>query len=124
MKHDLFSSRSGASTELLDRMQADKIPGVSIAVIDGGELAWAGGYGVLDVESNARVTTETLFQACSISKPIAAMAALTLVQQGKLDLDEDVNQKLVSWKVPENEFTKDHKVTLRRLLTHTAGLTV
>jgi CubicO group peptidase (beta-lactamase class C family) len=112
------------TTELLDRMQADKIPGVSIAVIDGGELARAGGYGALYVGDNRPVTTPTLFQACSLSKPIAAMAALTLVQQGKLDLDEDVNQRLVSWQVPENEFTKDAKVTLRRLLTHTAGLAV
>ncbi|HEU0297141.1 MAG TPA: serine hydrolase domain-containing protein, partial [Anaerolineales bacterium] len=95
-----------------------------IAVIDGGELAWAGGYGILDVGDNRPVTTATLFQACSISKPVSAMAALALVEQGKLDLDEDVNQKLVSWQVPENEFTRDKKVTLRRLLTHTAGLTV
>ena len=117
-KNDLLSSK------LLDRMQEDKIPGVSIAVIDGGELAWAGGYGALEVGADRPVTTETLFQACSISKPVAAMAAIYLVQEGKLDLDEDVNQKLVSWKIPENEFTQDQKVTLRRLLTHTAGLTV
>ena len=127
-KIDLFSfirnCQPGATLKLLQRMQADKIPGVSIAVIDGGELAWAGGYGVLDVESNRPVTAEALFQACSISKPIAAMAALHLVGQGKLNLDEDVNRKLVSWQVPENEFTEDQKVTLRRLLTHTAGLTV
>lgn len=66
----------------------------------------------------------TLFQAGSISKPVAALAALRLVEQGKLSLDEDVNAKLVSWKVPGNEFTKEQKVTLRRLLTHSAGLTV
>lgn len=104
-------------------MQVHKIPGVSIAVINGGELEWAGGYGVLEMESNKPVTTNTLFQACSISKPITAMAAMYLVQQGKLDLEEDVNQNLLSWKIPENEFTKDKKVTLRRLLSHTAGIT-
>jgi len=52
------------------------------------------------------------------------LAALRLVEQGKLDLDEDVNQKLKTWKVPENEFTREKKVTLRRLLSHSAGLTV
>ena len=70
------------------------------------------------------MTTRTLFQAGSISKPVAATAALYLVEQGKLSLDEDVNQKLKTWKVPENEFTKTEKVTLRRLMSHTAGLTV
>jgi CubicO group peptidase (beta-lactamase class C family) len=70
------------------------------------------------------VTPRTLFQAASISKPVAALAALRLVEQGLLSLDEDVNARFVSWKVPENEFTKTEKVTLRRLLSHTAGLTV
>jgi CubicO group peptidase (beta-lactamase class C family) len=72
------------TTELPDRMQADKIPGVSIAVIDGGELAWAGGYGVPAAGSHTpvtptRVTTETLFQACSISKSTSALAALNCI---------------------------------------------
>ena len=70
------------------------------------------------------MTTRTLFQAGSISKPVAAAGALALVEQGKLALDEDVNQKLKTWKVPDNEFTKTEKVTLRRLMSHTAGLTV
>src|ERR1043166_84851 len=65
-----------------------------------------------------------MFQAASISKHVAAMVALHLVDEGKLSLDEDVNRKLRSWKVPENEFTKTEKVTLRRLLNHSAGLTV
>ena len=70
------------------------------------------------------MTTATLFQAGSISKPVSALGALRLVEQGKLALDEDVNTRLVTWKVPENEFTKEKKVTLRGLLSHTAGLTV
>lgn len=101
-----------------------KTPGVSIAVINDGKLEWARGYGVLEAGINNPVTATTLFQACSISKPIAAMAALHLVEQGKLDLDEDVNQKLRSWKIPQSEFTRENKVTLRRLLSHTAGTTV
>jgi len=123
----LFSTKNSqpaSDQKLLDLMQVHKILGVSIAVINDGKLAWAGGYGVLEERSNKPVTTDTLFQACSISKPITAMASMYLVQQGKLDLDEDVNQKLLSWRIPENEFTKDKKVTLRRLLSHTAGVTV
>jgi CubicO group peptidase (beta-lactamase class C family) len=100
------------------------VPGVSIAVVNDGKLEWAKGYGIREAGATDAVTTETLFQAASISKALAAMAALALVQDGRLDLDENVNLKLKSWLVPENEFTKEHKVTLRRLLSHSAGVNV
>lgn len=106
------------------RMRDLKVPGVSIAVIDSFRIAWARGYGVREAGGTDSVTTETLFQAASISKPIAALAALRLVQEGTLDLDEGVNRRLTSWKVPENRFTTTQPVTLRRLLSHSAGLTV
>jgi CubicO group peptidase (beta-lactamase class C family) len=105
-------------------MELYKIPALSIAVIDNYKIVWAKAYGMMDAGSNSPATTETLFQAGSISKPVAATAALLLVEKGKLALDEDVNQKLKTWKVPENEYTKKEKVTLRRILSHTAGLTV
>jgi CubicO group peptidase (beta-lactamase class C family) len=105
-------------------MQQLNVPGLSVAVIDNFEIVWAKGYGVIESGSTARVSTQTLFQAGSISKPVAATGALYLVEHGKLSLDEDLNQKLVSWKIPENEFTKDSKVTLRRIMSHTAGLTI
>ena len=79
---------------------------------------------LLEAGKDAPVTADTLFQAASISKPVSAMAALRLVDQGALDLDRDVNQLLTSWKVPENEFTRQHDVDLRGILSHTAGLTV
>ncbi len=107
-----------------DRMKALNVRGVSVAVIDNYEIDWAKGYGFADLESKRPVTTSTLFQAGSISKPVAATAAMKMVEQGKLKLDQDVNTLLESWKVPENEFTKEQKVTLRRLLSHSAGLTV
>ena len=106
------------------RMRDLKVPGLSVAVIDSFRIAWARGYGVREVGGTDSVTTETLFQAASISKPVAALAALRLVQEGRLDLDEDVNRRLTSWKVPENRFTTTQPVTLRRLLSHSAGLTV
>ncbi len=107
-----------------DRMKHYNVPGVSIAFFGEGRILWTRTYGFADVASKKPVTTETLFQAASISKPVSALAALKLVQEGKLSLDEDVNVKLRTWKVPENEFTKDQKVTLRRILSHSAGLTV
>jgi CubicO group peptidase (beta-lactamase class C family) len=105
-------------------METYRIPGFSIAVVDNFQVVFAKGYGVISPGSPSAVTSKTLFQAGSISKPVAATAALSLVQQGILALDENVNEKLKSWKVPDNEFTKTEKVTLRRLLSHTGGLTI
>src|SRR5215467_4664648 len=112
------------SLDLAGLMKLFNVPALSVAVIDDYKIAWAKGYGVLESGGATSVTTKTLFQAGSISKPVTAAAALHLVQEGKLSLDEDVNRKLKSWKVPENEFTKQQKVTLRRLMTHTAGVKV
>jgi CubicO group peptidase (beta-lactamase class C family) len=104
------------------RMKEHGVPAVGVAVIENGRVAWARSYGLADVEEKRPATTGTLFQAASISKPVAATAALTLVDDGLLALDDDVNAKLRSWKVPPHRF--DERVTLRRLLSHTAGLTV
>jgi CubicO group peptidase (beta-lactamase class C family) len=110
--------------KLADRRQFYKVLGVSVAVINNGKIEWAKGYGVQETGGGKNITPETRFQAASISKPVAAMAMLRLVQENKLNLDEDVNKKLISWKVPENNFTKEQKVTLRGLLSHSASLTV
>jgi CubicO group peptidase (beta-lactamase class C family) len=107
-----------------ERLRHYKVPGVSVAVIKDFKVEWAGGYGFKDAEAREPVTERTLFQAGSISKPVAAMTILKKVEQGRLSLDEDVNLKLTSWKLPENEFTAKKKVTLANLLSHTAGLTV
>jgi CubicO group peptidase (beta-lactamase class C family) len=108
---------------LNERMSQLHVPGVSIAVIHNGALEWARGFGVKQ-KGGAAVGTDTIFQAGSISKPLAAMAALHLVQQGKLALDAPVNGTLLSWKLPESAAAHGKPVTLRELLTHTAGLTV
>lgn len=107
-----------------ERMKFYKVPAVSVAVINDFRVEWAKAYGVTDAETREPATTKTLFQAASISKPVAATVALNKVEKGKLSLDEDINNKLTSWKVPENEFTAKKKVTLANLLSHTAGLTV
>jgi CubicO group peptidase (beta-lactamase class C family) len=105
-------------------MQKRQIPGLSLAIIQDGKIVKATGYGVVEKGGETPVTASTLFQAGSISKAVAALGALSLVEQDKLALDDDVNTRLVTWKVPENEFTKEKKVTLRGILSHTAGLTV
>lgn len=119
----LVTGEPRQTAKLSDRMAALHVPGVSIAVVHDGQIEWARGFGVTRI-GGAAVTAETLFQAASISKPVTALAVLRLVQSGKLDLDTDVNRYLKTWKVPDNEFTAKNKVTLRELLTHTAGMTV
>ncbi|OLC41366.1 MAG: serine hydrolase [Acidobacteria bacterium 13_1_40CM_65_14] len=105
--------------QVMDRFH---VPGVSVAVIKDFEIHWAKGYGVADVESGAAVETNTLFQAASISKPVAAMAVVRAVQDGRFSLDDDINTILTSWKLPDSELTRGHPVTPRALLSHTSGL--
>ena len=125
----LVASSVNARADKLDDfigavMHKRHIPGLSLAVIEDGKIVKAKGYGVADIASNTPVTTTTLFQAGSISKPVAAFGALHLVEKAQLSLDGDVNAQLKTWKVPESEFTRTNKVTLRRILSHSAGLTV
>lgn len=108
---------------LESQMAALHVPGVAIAVIRGGKVEWSRGFGVTRQGGEA-VTADTLFQAGSVSKPVAAMAALAVVEDGRLSLDADVNGSLKSWKLPANTFTAATPVTLRALLSHTAGTTV
>jgi CubicO group peptidase (beta-lactamase class C family) len=119
-----IQGRLRPAMNLIERMKHYHVPGVSIALIDGAVLAAAQGYGVEQAGAEAPVTLQTRFQAASISKPVTALAVLDLVQNGTLNLDADVNGYLRSWQVPENENTCQRKVTLRSLLSHTAGLTV
>ena len=114
----------GKKASITQRMEHYGVPGVSVAVFDGGEVVWAKGYGVASAGANTPVDKNTLFQAASISKPIAAVGALYLVQQERLGLDDDVNDSLMSWQVPTNGFASENPVTLRSLLNHSAGVTV
>ncbi|BDD05485.1 serine hydrolase domain-containing protein [Aureibacter tunicatorum] len=104
------------------RMKELNIPGVSIAVFDNNEIIWAKGYGLKYKANKEKVDKRTLFQAASISKPVTSVMAFKLIEQGKISLDENVNTKLKSWQVPENEFTTTEKVTPRRIMSHTSGL--
>jgi CubicO group peptidase (beta-lactamase class C family) len=97
------------------------VPGVSIAIIQDFKVVLAVGYGVADAETGAQVTPNTMFQAASISKPVAAMASLRAVQDGKFALDQDINTILKSWKLPVGEFTKNGPVTPRSLMSHVSG---
>ena len=103
------ASEPGQTLTIDELLAKFKVPGISIALIENFHLIWAKGYGVIEAGSKTSVTTKTLFQAGSISKPVAATAALSLVQKGSLHLDTNVNDQLKSWKVPDNEFTVKKK---------------
>lgn len=120
---------SGARADALDdiikaEMKMRQIPGLSLVIIENGKIVRAQGYGVTEKGGKTPVSPHTLFQAGSVSKPVAALGALHLVEQGKLGLDEDVNPRLLTWKLPDSALLAEQKVTLRRLLSHNAGLTV
>jgi len=102
---------------LAEAMSALNIQSVSMALIDKDRIAWARAYG-------ANATPDTLYQAASLSKFVAAVGAMRLVEAKRLALDADVNAGLTSWKIPANDFDKGHPVTLRGLLSMTAGIGV
>jgi CubicO group peptidase (beta-lactamase class C family) len=124
------SNRPAKKMELIQRMKHYKVPGFSAAFVYQEELAWAKGFGVMETGSEKPVTDEAIFQAASISKPFTAMVALHLVEAGLLDLDADANDFLRSWRIPKSKYTQigpdgvQPKVTLRGLLSHTAGVNI
>lgn len=119
-----IAGRDYPPVALQTMLQREQVPAISIAIIRDHRIAWTGAYGMADPATGRRATPATLFQAASISKPVAATAALRMVERGRLALDRPVNEQLRSWRVPDTAIAAGEAVTLRRLLTHTAGLTV
>lgn len=119
----MLMQRANGRNALLDYLAQRHIPAVSITVINDYQIEWAAGYGLLEMGQPASIDTGTLFQACSMSKAVTAVAALRLVEQGKLDLDADINTFLTSWKLPPHGSWRP-RVTLRQLVSHTAGISV
>lgn len=121
---DRFARVENLSAHVEAVLKQYNIPGASVAVFQDFEIEWARGFGVANADTRKPVDTLTLFQAASISKPVAALAILRLVREGRLDLDRNINDYLKSWKLPETDQTRATPVTLRRLLSHTGGLNV
>jgi CubicO group peptidase (beta-lactamase class C family) len=117
-----FGGEFSDSTTLINRMNYYHSPGVSIAVINDFKIEWARGFGFCDSRSQQPVTTDTIFQSGSISKAIFALGVMRMVQDGHLNLDEDINHYLGTWQLPATENWQP-RITLRQILSHTAGLT-
>lgn len=111
-----------AAMTLAELMEHFHVPGMSVAVIHDFAVHWAKGYGIADVETGAAVDTETMFQAASMSKPVAAMGSLKAVQDGLFGLDDDINSVLSSWQLDGGAFTAQQPVTPRTLMSHVSGL--
>ncbi len=108
---------------LAERMREYGVFAVSIALIHDNRVRWTAAIGTRSATSTDSITTETLFQAASISKPVVATSVMRLVERGSLSLDDRANDLLGSWKIPDNNFTDASPVLLRHLLSHTAGAT-
>ena len=105
-------------------MEALAVPGVSIAVIDHHRIVWAKAFGVTTPgPQGSPITPDTIFQAASIAKPVTAVAVLRQVERGAFNLDDDINSVLQSWKLPGGDLQGEERVTIRRLLAHTGGIT-
>ncbi len=121
-KEGIPSSNWEEKSDLKTLMETYNVPGLSVALINNSEIEWEKCYGIVDSREDKLVSFDTLFEAGSTSKTFTAITALQLVSKGLIDLDEEVNAILKDWKIPENNFTKDKKITLRQLLTHTSGI--
>ena len=121
---DHFMRQGQAPYTIKERMAHFHLHGLSIAVIRNYRIDWAKGYGWADSADQRPVTTHTLFQAASISKSLNGVGVVLLAQDGKLDLNTDINNYLTSWKFPYDSLSKAKKITVANLLSHTAGLTV
>lgn len=106
--------------EIRDRMKALHVHGASVALIHEGAIEWAAGYGERQTDGPA-IDTSTIFNFASVSKAVTAVGVMRLAQDGRLDLDRDVNAYLKRWKVPQNQWTQQRAVTTRMILNHTAG---
>lgn len=129
IENNLFETRTIVFTDTLyprytitERMKFYQIPSVSIALINNGEIEWSKAYGLADIENNRQANVATLYQVASISKSINGWAFMKLVQENKLSSTKDIREYLKTWTFPDNDFSRNKTITIKNLLSHTAGL--
>jgi len=120
----LLSNNLDKTFSLLDRMEYYDVPGLSIAAIKDNEIEWAKCYGLKLKNSTDSISLSTKFQAASLSKPLSAIVALKMADNGLIHLDSSANSQLTTWKIPDNDFTFENAISPRNLILHTSGLNV
>lgn len=118
---DLHVGDSQLDAVVEQALRQHNVPGAAVAVVNNGEVSWTRGYGLADTVQRVPVTPDTVFDAASIAKPVTAWAIMTLVEDGRLDLDTPIERYLTRWHLPPSEYDHD-QITIRRILSHTAGL--
>lgn len=120
----LGAGETAPDWSIQERMAYYNVPGVAVAILKDGKVAFSTGYGVRAAGSQVSVNANTLFSVGSISKIVTAATTLRLVAESKLDLDRSLDDYLTSWHIPTSPDFPDAVVTLRMLMSHTAGLNV
>ncbi len=121
---DVSALTNQLDTRVPSLLQQHDIPGAALALIHNGEIAWSAGYGDADLDSGAAVTADTVFSVELISKALTAWEIMRLVEMEKLDLDAPVNSYLTDWQLAGLGRNDPSGATIRRILSHTAGLSV
>src|ERR1700712_2976391 len=117
----LFADSGELKLNIKERMRFYQVPSVSIALINNGKIEWAKSYGYADLKEKRQADTNTIYQVASISKSINALCILKLYQDGRLAIEQDIRPYLKTWKLNENEYSTNRTITIRELLSHTAG---
>lgn len=120
---DLHAFTSHLDSLIPALLERTHVPGTAVALVEDGDVRWVKGYGWADIAAKRPVTADTIFNVGSISKTITAWAVMSLVEAGKVDLDAPVTTYLKRWKPPASSFDAN-QVTVGRLLSHTAGLSL
>jgi|GEM_PF-142283 len=115
---ELVKEMEGTIPELMDYFD---VPGVAIALIEEGEVKWEQAFGYADLENEISLDLSHVFRVGSITKPVLAWGVMSLIEQGKVNLDDPIENHLTRWEFPESKFSSE-EVTIRRMLSHTAGL--
>jgi CubicO group peptidase (beta-lactamase class C family) len=118
---DALTNELGAKTARL--LDTYAVPGAAIAVVEDGQVKWVGAFGLADIAQQTGISEQTVFQVASVSKSVAALAVMKLVEDGKIHLEDPAEHYLTRWRLPESAFDSQ-EVTIRRLLSHSAGLTL
>src|SRR5690349_10781262 len=121
-------NNSSETKNIIDKLEKDipqlleksDVPGLGIALIRNGELVWTGAFGTANADTKKPVTSTTVFEAASLSKPVFAYAVLKLVDEGKLDLDTPLNKYLGNNYDVVND-DRINLITARHVLSHTSG---